>query len=654
MVLPTSTPSNTPLPGATSTDTITVSPSPTGSATQTLVLPTSTDSGNTPLPGSTSTDTPSITPSIDAQLSTFSSTQVLPATFTSTLHPARRCRSATPTFSSTRTPVPTFTFTSVVPAMITDVGPTAWGPRSLTVTAGTTVTWSWSGFHSVNSTTPAEPYSSGAGTTGGAFSHQFNTPGDYTFDSAVDGTVMSGFIHVSGAGPTNTPTTATGNGPLGIDSGAAWPNPSPKAFSVKLLGPADSLEVKVYTVSQVCVGTFTSGPSAARAAGPWRPSPPASSPTPGSGTYYCTGLRQARIGQELETLAWEIRAAEVSSEGKLPWRIDETERPCCSPPLCAAPCGPLDALPPVPLYGPAKAEMYKYAFPEGGSSIDVKEAGGNREAIFKLKSDVWAGGGVGVDKQRKLKDYVANGALEFQIRGAKGGEKLDVGFVQSKGLEANELAFQILVPLNRYVKITTQWQNVTIPLKDFPLEGSRYIDSEQRQAKGPFNWNRVIEFVTSREPGMAGFDTVHFANIQVVGSYDAAKVAAAAPLVGKPTGSVIFYAEGFATDGGGGYAYPDKQAKLEEVAGGHASKMALKATLITTAWSGGGIYRAPLDLSAFVDKGVLEVWAKGAQDGEDLYLSLVDKANGASVRLPVSQYVTERLEGGLDQGRRSP
>jgi hypothetical protein len=311
--------------------------------------------------------------------------------------------------------------------------------------------------------------------------------------------------------------------------------------------------------------------------------------------------------------------------------------------LACAPLMAVAALPPVPLYGPAKAEMYKYAFPEGGSTLDTPETNGNRQAIFKLKSDAWAGGGIGVDKQR-LKDYVATGALVFQVRGAKGGEKLDVGFVQAKGLEATDLAFQILLPLDRYVKITTQWQKVTIPLKDFPVEGSRYIDSEQRQAKGPFNWNRVIEFVTSRAPGMAGFETVAFANVNIVGDYDASKVAAAMPAVAKPSGTVVFYSEGFASDGGSGYAYPDKQAKLEEVAGGHASKMALKASLITTAWSGGGIDRNPLDLSGFVDKGVLEVWAKGAKDGEDLYLGLVDKSNGASVRLPVSQYVPGGLK----------
>ena len=311
--------------------------------------------------------------------------------------------------------------------------------------------------------------------------------------------------------------------------------------------------------------------------------------------------------------------------------------------LTLAPMALNAGLPAVPLYGPAKPEMYKYAFPEGGSSVDSAEAGKSRVLTYKLKSDAWAGGGIGVDKLR-LKDYVEKGALQLMVRGLKGGEKIDVGFVQAKGLDAKDLAFQILLPLNRYTKITTAWQAVTIPLKDFPLEGSRYIESEKRQAKGAFNWNRVMEFVVSREPGMAGIETVAFANVQIVDSYDASKVAAAAPKAAKPTGTVIFYAEGFSSDGGGAYAYPDGQAKITEEAGGHASKLALKASLITTAWSGGGIYRAPLDLSAFKEKGVLEVWAKGAKGGEDLYLGLVNKANGGSIRLPLSQYVAGGLK----------
>jgi hypothetical protein len=305
--------------------------------------------------------------------------------------------------------------------------------------------------------------------------------------------------------------------------------------------------------------------------------------------------------------------------------------------LGAAPAGP-DVL----LYGPSKPEMYKYAFPEGGSSVDSQEQGKNRQLVYSLKSDVWAGGGIGVDKLR-LKDYVAEGALEMYVRGAKGGEKIDVGFVQAKGLDAKDLAFQILAPLNNYGKITTAWTKITIPLKDFPAEGSRWIESEQRRATGPFNWNRVSEFVVSREPGAPGKEVVAFANVRVVGSYNASAVASAKPKVAKPTGAVVFYDEKYASDGGGGYAYPTGPAKLEEVPGGHSGKLALKASLITTAWSGGGIYRSPLDLSGYKDKGVLELWAKGGKGGEEVYVGLVDKANGASVRLSANSY----LPGGL-------
>jgi hypothetical protein len=127
----------------------------------------------------------------------------------------------------------------------------------------------------------------------------------------------------------------------------------------------------------------------------------------------------------------------------------------------------------------------------------------------------------------------------------------------------------------------------------------------------------------------------------VVGSYDAGKVASARPA--KPTGPVLFYTESYAADGGGSYAYPNGQAKLEEVGGGHESRRCLMATMITSAWSGGGIYRAPLDLGGYRDKGVLQAWAKGGKGGEEIYLGLTDKANGASVRLSANTY----LPGGL-------
>lgn len=300
------------------------------------------------------------------------------------------------------------------------------------------------------------------------------------------------------------------------------------------------------------------------------------------------------------------------------------------------------ALPTIPLFTAAKAEMYKYAYPENGSKVEAPLQGKNRSLNYTLKGDVWSGGGIGVDKQRAA-DYVEAGALEFYVRGAKGGEKADVGFVQAKGLdEKKDLAFQVLLPITNYGKITTAWTKVTIPLKDFPKEGSRWIESENRRAAGAFNWNRVSEFVIGREPGLAEPVGISFANVAIVGSYDPKALEAGKPKAEAPKGSVTFYADAFSADGGGAYAYP-AAAKVAEVAGGHASKMALKASLITTAWSGGGIYRAPLNLTSFKDKGVLELWAKGGKGGEEVYIGLVGKSNGMTVRLSSNSY----LPGGL-------
>lgn len=295
--------------------------------------------------------------------------------------------------------------------------------------------------------------------------------------------------------------------------------------------------------------------------------------------------------------------------------------------------------PDIVLYGPDVPEMYKYAYPPE-SSVDSQEQGKNRQLVYRLKGDVWAGGGIGV-KRARIRSYLEQGALEFYVRGAKGGEKLDVGFVQAKGLDEKDLAYQVLLPLGNYGKVGTSWTKITIPLKDFPAEGSRWLESENRRAVGPFNWDRVSEFVVAREPGMAGFESVAFANVRILGSYDPKAVTR--PKAEKATGAVLFYSEAFSADGGGAYAYPAGQAKVEEVSGGKQGRMGLKATMITSAWSGGGIYRAPLDLSHYRDKGVLELWAKGAKGGEEIYLGLVDKANGAAVRVSSNSY----LPGGL-------
>ncbi|HET6329731.1 MAG TPA: hypothetical protein VFF76_02995 [Holophagaceae bacterium] len=75
-------------------------------------------------------------------------------------------------------------------------GTTAFNPSTLTVTAGTTVTFSWQGgTHTVTSyayngspTFPGLP----AGQSSGTYTYQFNTPGHYYYYCTYHGTLAAG------------------------------------------------------------------------------------------------------------------------------------------------------------------------------------------------------------------------------------------------------------------------------------------------------------------------------------------------------------------------------------------------------------------------------------------------------------------------------
>jgi plastocyanin len=74
-------------------------------------------------------------------------------------------------------------------------------PSSLTVAAGTTVTWRWASTalnHNVKPTPPGtEPSGSGPPSNGpDTYTYQFNTPGSYSYFCEVHGTSMSGVITV--------------------------------------------------------------------------------------------------------------------------------------------------------------------------------------------------------------------------------------------------------------------------------------------------------------------------------------------------------------------------------------------------------------------------------------------------------------------------
>ncbi len=64
-----------------------------------------------------------------------------------------------------------------------------------------------------------------------------------------------------------------------------------------------------------------------------------------------------------------------------------------------------------------------------------------------------------------ISQYIANGFLEFNVKGKTGGEDFTVGLRDKVNERATE-SLDNLQPVSKYVTITNQWQHVKVPLKD--------------------------------------------------------------------------------------------------------------------------------------------------------------------------------------------
>jgi plastocyanin len=148
-----------------------------------------------------------------------SATTTAPATATTT--PATTApATAAPTTPPTTAPAITDPFqprprsAATAHVSIVDFG---YSPATITVTVGTTVTWSNTGsvIHSVTSDTGAFDSSPSCPTgacidPGGSFSHVFSTAGTFTYHCRVHSN-MHGTVIVKAAAPVTTPTTAPGS-----------------------------------------------------------------------------------------------------------------------------------------------------------------------------------------------------------------------------------------------------------------------------------------------------------------------------------------------------------------------------------------------------------------------------------------------------------
>jgi plastocyanin len=83
----------------------------------------------------------------------------------------------------------------------------AFQPDPLTVSAGTTVTWTNNG--AVAHTVTGTGWGSSTLQPGSTYTYTFNTPGVYPYHCSIHPTLMNGTVTVTGAGATGTTTTPT-------------------------------------------------------------------------------------------------------------------------------------------------------------------------------------------------------------------------------------------------------------------------------------------------------------------------------------------------------------------------------------------------------------------------------------------------------------
>jgi hypothetical protein len=89
---------------------------------------------------------------------------------------------------------------------------------------------------------------------------------------------------------------------LKIQQLLAGPNPNPNFVSLDLAGPADEIEMRVYTKAMQCVASRSYAPAGAGwVQEPW----PMDGPVPSNGLYYLTAVAR-RGGVESATMVTKV------------------------------------------------------------------------------------------------------------------------------------------------------------------------------------------------------------------------------------------------------------------------------------------------------------------------------------------------------------
>lgn len=138
---------------------------------------------------------------------------------------------------------------------------------------------------------------------------------------------------------------------------------------------------------------------------------------------------------------------------------------------------------------------YQYTYPDAAKVMIPEESGHESEVSlqFDLEAGDFSGGSVCLyNLLYDVNAYYATGALQFWIKGARGGEIAWVGLVDDETRDGKKTVVRL--PLNDFGGITNEWRLVSVPLSKFGRKGVFWDAKKRVEVPHPFDWKAVAEF----------------------------------------------------------------------------------------------------------------------------------------------------------------
>lgn len=134
---------------------------------------------------------------------------------------------------------------------------------------------------------------------------------------------------------------------------------------------------------------------------------------------------------------------------------------------------------------------YVYAYPDKSSvkEITYDSYEGSSALEITLDPNAYSGAAIGNYPIADLTNVRDSGAVEFWVRGNKGGELFQIALIDSDNMDGTKA--ELRLPVAKYVNVSRNWQKVSIPLAAFGDEGV-YWDGT-KEVKDEFDWYDVVE-----------------------------------------------------------------------------------------------------------------------------------------------------------------